>query len=113
MKIININKRGDISTFVLVIGVFFVCATALFAFAFFNSFSSQKFNVLENMASLHSISEQIRFYENAGIEIPEYFNIKKAGNNYNITSIKMKNDERIFYVEYMLPIKSSSASPWN
>jgi hypothetical protein len=36
------NKEGDISTFVLVIGVFFVCAIAIFSFTFFKGTAEQK-----------------------------------------------------------------------
>ena len=104
------DKRGDIPTLILVIGVFFVCAVAIFSFVFFSSSGRQSFsNVLESMAIINSIADQIRFYENAGLQPESFLGIKKENNNYNITSKKTENEEIVFYVEYIIPAKVQSS----
>jgi hypothetical protein len=100
------NKEGDISTFVLVIGVFFVCAIAIFSFTFFKGTAEQKFDVLGNMAAVNSAAEQVRFYQNAGEAIPSYLNVKKEAGYYNITSQRMDGEKSVFYVEYKIPLKT-------
>ena len=106
-----INKKGDISTLVLVIGVFLVCAVAIFSFAVFNISSQQKFLALQKMASVNSIAEQARFYENAGIKPEDYLDIKKGNGFYNITVEWKDDDKRLFYAEYIIPIKMKVPSP--
>jgi flagellar basal body-associated protein FliL len=101
----KMDKKGDISTFVLVIGVFFVCAIAIFSFTFFKGTAEQKFDVLGNMAAVNSAAEQIRFYENAGGDMPDSLNVKKEAGYYNITSLRTKGSKQIFYVEYKMPLK--------
>lgn len=101
------NKEGDISTLILVIGVFLVCATAIFTFAFFNNSSAEKFNVLSYMANVNSIREQIRFYESIGANPIDYLNITKENSNYLITAEKKTDEKREFYIEYRIPAKAS------
>jgi flagellar basal body-associated protein FliL len=101
------NKRGDISTLILVIGVFLVCAIAIFSFAFFSSSATERFNVLSYMASVNSIREQVRFYESIRADPVNYLDIKKEGTAYLITAEKKDEEKREFYVEYRIPAKSS------
>ena len=101
----KMNNRGDIATMVLVIGVFLVCGVAIFSFVFFNSYDRQSFaNSLEIMASVNSIAEQVRFYENTGMQPEKILNITKQSDFYNSTLEKREGDKRLFYVEYKLAI---------
>lgn len=118
---INKNKRGDIATMVLVIGVFLVCAITILSLAISLTSVNNDFNVLQNMASINSAAEQARFFENAGLDPLDYLEIKKENNQYLLTSERMSDDvsvswglekeKRVFYVEYKIPIKGSSVSP--
>ena len=102
------SRRGDISTLILVIGVFLVCAVAIFSFTLFRGSSSQKFEVLDEMVFISSIAEQVRFYENAGLEPTDFLDIKKENNVYIITLQKIDGEERIFGVEYTIPVRFKS-----
>lgn len=105
------NKRGDISTLILVIGVFLVCAIMIFSFLFFNTASMQKFEVLGNMAFVNSIAEKIRFYENAELEPADFLDVKKENNMYNIISEKKSDETREFYVEYIIHARAGLSEP--
>ena len=101
------NKRGDISTLVLVIGVFLVCAVAIFSFAFLNSSDKEKFaSVIESMAKVNSFAEHIRFYENTGQDPASFLNITKKNGEYNITLNKIDEGERLFSVEYRIKARA-------
>ena len=103
------SRRGDISTFVLVIGVFLVCTLAIFSFIFFNNSNKESFeNVVENMAIVNSIAEQIRFYENIGQDPASFLDITKENNEYNIALNKMDGDERLFGVQYIFRAKAQA-----
>ena len=100
------SRRGDIPTLILVIGVFLVCAIAIFSFAFFNNSSSEKFNVLTYMATANSLREKIRFYENTGANPIDYLHVKAENGVYIITAEMKRGQTRQFYVEYRVPIKA-------
>ncbi len=103
------SRKGDIPTLILVIGVFLVCAVAIFSFVFFNSFDRQSFtSSLESMAFVNSVAEQVRFYENIRLDPASFFEIDKGKGYYNITAEKKEGDERMFYVEYHIPLKTQS-----
>ncbi len=100
------GKKGDISTLVLVVGVFLVCATAIFAFAFFNSSAMQKFEIVKGVSYLNFVEDQIRFYENTGQEPQKVLGLSKKGNYYLVKSEEFSGEERVFYAEYKVPAKS-------
>ncbi len=103
------NKRGDISTLILVIGVFLVCAVTIFSFTFFNGSNKEKFaGVVENMAKANFIAEQIKFYENAGQDPLVFLNVIRKNNEYNITLNEMDGEERLFGVQYMFRTKAQA-----
>jgi len=104
------NKRGDISTLVLVIGVFLVCTVAIFSFMFLNNSDKERFaSVLENMAKVNSVAEQIRFYENIGQDPTSFLDITKKNNEYNITLNEIDGGERLFGVQYIIKAKAQAS----
>ena len=101
------SKKGDIPTFILVIGVFLVCALTVISLTISFASVEKGFNVLQSMVSVNSIADQIRFYENAGLDPKNLLDIDKEGNYYVIISESLDNKERVFYVEYRIPAKST------
>jgi hypothetical protein len=71
------------------------------------------------MVSVNSAAEQVRFYENAGLDPSSILNIKKENNYYLLTSETkskelltfsgVEKEKRMFYVEYKVPIKSAAS----
>lgn len=105
------NKRGDIATMILVIGVFLVCAVTIFSFVLFNGSDRQSFvNSLETMAAVNSMADSVRFYENAGLQPEKIIDITKWDKNYVLTLERNDSKKRLFYVEYKLPIKTFTPS---
>ena len=101
------NKKGDISTTILVVGVFAICSLALLSFYFSGIDSKETFSRLEIIKKVNSIADEIKFYKNPEInknpeEILEIFQAKTSnenliysatgdGNNYKITATLYEN----------------------
>lgn len=101
------NKRGDISTTILVVGVFAVCSLALLSFYFSGIDSKETLSRIEIIKKVNSFADEIKFYKNPEInkkpeEIMEIFQMKagngniiysakKEGENYKITATLYKN----------------------
>ncbi|MEX2017198.1 MAG: hypothetical protein WD876_01885 [Candidatus Pacearchaeota archaeon] len=101
------SRKGDIATMILVIGIFLVCAVALFSFVFFSGADRQSFSdALGTMAKVNLIAEQARFYENAGIQPESMLDLTREGNYYNITVERKDDDKRKIYIKYLMPIKT-------
>lgn len=101
------SKKGDIATMILVIGIFLVCAVAVFSFVLFSNADRQSFSdSLGAMAAMNLVAEQARFYENAGITPESMLNITREGSYYKITAEREKDGQRKIYVEYLMPVKS-------
>ena len=113
------SKRGDIPTLVLVIGVFLVCAVTILTLSISIISVNNEFEALQSMVSVNSVAEQVRFYENAGLDPTSMLDIKKGSDYYLLTSeTKSKElltfsgvdkEKRMFYVEYKIPIKSAAS----
>ena len=102
------NKRGDISTFVLVIGVFLVCAVTIFSFMFFHSTDRESIqDSLEAMAKINFLEDQIRLYENLGLQPESFLNIKKENGSYLVNVSVIDDEERMFYVEHDFAAKTA------
>lgn len=63
---LEMNKRGDIPVTVLVIGVFAVCALALFTFFVADFNTSNSFVGLKIMEEMNSQIDEYLFYKNDG-----------------------------------------------
>ena len=101
------NKKGDISTTILVIGVFAACSLALLSFYFSGIDSKETLSRLEIIKKVNSFADEIKFYKNPEInknpeEIMEIFekkasnediiySAKKEGENYKITATLYRN----------------------
>ena len=101
------NKKGDISTTILVLGVFAVCSLALLSFYLSGVDSKKTFSRLEIIKNVNSIEDEIKFYKNSEInknpeEIMEAFkektsnenivySAKSEGGNYKITATLYEN----------------------
>jgi len=118
------NKKGDVSTTILVIGVFAICGLALLSFYLSGIDSKETFSRLDIIKNVNSIADEIRFYKNPEInknpeEIMEIFgkeiqkgsivySAKKEGGNYKITAIlyEDKYDFVIFGFGEKIPVFS-------
>lgn len=90
------NKKGDIPTIVLVIGIFAVCAIGIISFFIADFHISNSFVGVQIMQRFNAQVEEYNFYLNQGIS-PN--NLK---GKFNITKIDGKE---YFYME--IPYKSS------
>ena len=61
------NKRGDISVTILVIGVFIVCGLALFSFYLAGFSGAETFSRMSIIEKVNSLSDEIKFYKNSEI----------------------------------------------
>jgi len=118
MKIIpKKSRKGDIPTLVLVIGVFLVCAVTILTLSISIISMNNGFESLQSMVSVNSAAEQVRFYENAGLDVTSILDIKKENNYYLLTSETkskelltfsgIEKEKRMFYVEYKIPAKTA------
>lgn len=105
------NKKGDISTTILVIGVFAICGLALLSFYLSGIDSKETLSRIEIIKKVNSLADEMRFYSNPEInkkpeEIMEIFSAKngnenliysasKSGDSYKITAVLYKNKYRI------------------
>lgn len=95
-----INRRGDISTTILVVGVFAICSLALLSFYFSGIDSEETFSRLEIIKKVNSIADEIRFYKNPEInknpeEIMEIFQPKTSNENLVYSAAKIGDDYKI------------------
>lgn len=81
----KMNRCGDISTTILVIGVFAICSLAIFSFYFSYDKVSAGFGNLNLIEKTKSFADEIRFYENAKIE-------KKPSDMMSIFNEKIRID---------------------
>lgn len=70
-KNVKVNKRGDISITLLVIGVFAVCTLAIVSFLLQNQISQGGFADIETMERLFSQAEDFYFHVNSGLTAEE------------------------------------------
>lgn len=96
------DKRGDMPTLVLVIGVFAICVLIIFSFSWSSGYFKKGFDALNGMSSLTATADQVRLYENLGKNPEEIPNVKKIGEVYIISSEEMQNGKRMFYAEYKI-----------
>lgn len=111
------SRKADVATLVLVIGVFLVCAITIVSLTISLTSVNNDFNVLQNMVSINSVAEQIRFFENIGINPADVLDISQENNQYVIISERQSDDvaiswglekeKRAFYVKYKIPVKTS------
>lgn len=88
------NKKGDIPTVVLVIGVFAVCTLALITFYLADFRISNSFVGVQTMQKLNAQVEEYTFYLNNGATA------SSLHNKFNITKIDGKD---YFYLEDPYP----------
>ena len=62
------NKAGDISTTILVLGVFIVSALALLSFYLAGTDGKETLNLISILNKVNSLSEETKFYGNPDIE---------------------------------------------
>ena len=79
------GKKGDVSTTILVIGIFFVCVLALANFYYSNVSFKNSFSGIVLLEKVNSFSNEIEFYKNPDIqqkpgEIMNLFDGIKEGN---------------------------------
>jgi hypothetical protein len=67
MKLKSINKRGDISITILVIGVFSVCTLAIVSFMIYKAQNKNNSVNMEIFENLSSAVEKYYFYINSGL----------------------------------------------
>lgn len=67
----KLNKRGDVSITILVIGVFAVCTLAILSFLFYTQLSQGSFVNTETFENLYSQMENFYFYVNSGLSVEE------------------------------------------
>lgn len=63
---INLNKKGDVSLTVLVIGIFLVCVIALFTFTWSDTKFKNRFFGVNTLEEINSDVEQFYTYINLG-----------------------------------------------
>ena len=89
---IKINKRGDVSVTILVIGVVLICLLTILSFYVSLSKANKGFD-LSPIQKIKIIKEKITFYENLEfdeMEIDLLLDIKTEGNN---KYIQLGNEE--------------------
>ncbi|MEK6760336.1 MAG: hypothetical protein AABX93_00245 [Nanoarchaeota archaeon] len=94
------NRRGDISTTILVVGVFAICSLALLSFYLSGIDSEETFSRLEIIKKVNSIADEIRFYKNQEInkkpeEIMGIFQPKTSNENLVYSAAKIGDDYKI------------------
>jgi hypothetical protein len=67
----KINKRGDVSIVLLVIGVFAICALAIISFLLHLRIKEGNFADIETFENLSSQAEDFYFYVNSGLSPEE------------------------------------------
>ena len=96
------DKKGDMPTLVLVIGIFAICVLIIFSFSWSAGYFKKGFDALHGMSRLTTTADQIRFYENIGRNPEEIPNVKKTGDVYVISAEEIQNGKRMFYAEYKI-----------
>jgi len=61
------NKRGDIPTMILVIGVFVICTLTLLSFHFVNTKKSNLYICVDAVEKASTYKEQIDYYKSVGL----------------------------------------------
>ena len=102
------SRKGDIPTFILVAGVFLVCAVTIISIVVSSASFERSFDVLQSMSNANSIAEQVRFYENAGLNPINFLDIKKNDSLYNITIEQKEGEKRTIYIQYLIPATASN-----
>jgi hypothetical protein len=114
-----INRKGDVSITILVIGVFVICALAIVSFILFNQ---QVQNGFVNMGIFENLSAQVEnyyFYINSGLSPQQaasnvgaqlqgnqlIFNTKQLTDSGTFGFIKGSNSDPIISIEYKYQIK--------
>ncbi|MFH1325417.1 MAG: hypothetical protein ABIH49_01445 [archaeon] len=121
------NKKGDLPTLILVVGVFAVCALALASFYFADVDFRDSLAGIQMIEKINSFGEEINFHLALGknpADMMEIFNGVSEGNifysgklnegvyvvdgNYSLPKNKIfgfgfGGEKRIIYVEYKLP----------
>lgn len=80
----KLNKRGDVSITILVIGVFVVCTLAILSFIFYTQINQGNFVNTEIFENLSSSVDNFYFYVNSGLtadEASQKIGAKLEGNN--------------------------------
>jgi len=67
----KLNKKGDISITILVMGVFAVCTLAILSFIFYITINQGSFANTETFENLYSQVENFYFYFNSGLSVEE------------------------------------------
>ena len=99
------DKKGDISTTILVIGVFAICGLALLSFYLSGIDSKETFSRLEIINKVNSIADEIKFYRNPEInkkpeEIMEIFQAKTSDENLAYSAVKDGDNYKVTAVLY-------------
>lgn len=103
----RLNKKGDIPTLVLVVGVFLVCALIVFSIVLSVDMFKDNFKVLNYMAAAKSTAEKIKFYENAGQNPTDFMDfIKRDGGDYVISVQTPETQNKVFSMQYRIPTAS-------
>ncbi len=103
----KMNKKGDIPTLVLVVGVFLVCALIVFSIVLSIGTFKDNFKVLNYIAAAKSTAEKIKFYENAGQNPTDFMNfIKKDNGDYVISVQTPEAQNKVFSMQYRIPAAS-------
>ena len=119
------NKRGDISIYILVLGVFTVCALALASFLS-NNFIPQKYTNPEVIVNVASALDNFYFYVHEGYSVQDAAKLSggtiKGGNlifsstqyksssgsslGDEIKSVSGKNQNPVMSVQYIVDISN-------
>lgn len=89
----NFNRRGDVSITILVIGVFAICALAIFSFYSSTADFKESFKGIFILGKINSFSEEIKFYGNPDVkldplEVMEIFNKPSEENDVLFSGVK-------------------------
>lgn len=71
---LKLDKRGDVSITLLVIGVFAICTLAILSFIFYTKANQGNFANTETFESLYLKVENFYFYLNSGLSAEESAN---------------------------------------
>ena len=98
----KLNKRGDVSITILVIGVFAVCTLAILSFLFYNQLNQGVFVNTEIFEDLSSQEENFYFYVNAGYSSQE--SAQKIGAQIESNRLILNAEENSLSVQYIVDL---------
>lgn len=91
------NKRGDISTTILVLGIFAVCSLAIFSFYSSTSSFKENFSGIFVVQKIDSFGEKVKFYQKQEIgknpeEVMDIFGREIVEGDFSFSGEKIGED---------------------